>query len=278
MSEPAYPVIGPCSPWTTASDVLACCDIGECDTPSVLDDVAELASTTLFEVSGRRFNGICERVLRPYASPCQCWSLIGGSRWVWSYSTAVGIWGWGWFNEGGDRRGCTPLQQITLPGYPVQQVTEVLIDGDVVDPATYRLDNRRDLVRMDDPGPPYVKNYWPGCQNLALEADQPGTFQVSYTWGMAPPQVGVEAAAELACELFKSCQGAECAIPAGATRVTRQGVTIERSLFTHWLDPSTPTGLLYLDLFLRSYWGGGTGRQAAIWSPDIRGYGLRAHP
>jgi len=274
MSEPAYPVIGPCTPWITGSDVASCCDVGDCDTPALLDTVAEEASLALFEISGRRFNGICERTVRPCSDRCGCWGgySINGP-WYWTYNYWLPV--WGWWNECGDKCGCSPLERIPLAGYPVQAITEVLIDGDVVDPSSYRLDNRRDLVRMDDPGPPYVKRYWPSCQNLALEADQPGTFQITYTWGIAPPQVALSAASELACLMWRSCSSGDCDLPDGVTRVTRAGITIDRTMLGHWLDPSQPTGLFSLDMFLRSYGNVIGQRTTAIYSPDIRQYGLR---
>ena len=46
------------------------------------------------------------------------------------------------------------------------------------------------------------------------------------------------AAAQLGCEIYKACSGAEssgdCALPSGVTRVTRQGITIEKLAFTTW--------------------------------------------
>ena len=281
MSEPAYPVIGPCEPWIDAEDVAACCGV-PCDPPSVFDTMAEEATNALFEISGRRFNGICTRTVRPCADVCNCWgmSTVGGP-WYWSYNYSTFV--WGWFNENQDScaGGCNQRSSIPLAGYPVQSIVEVLIDGQVVPASGYRLDNRRSLTRMDDPGPPYVKNYWPFCQNLSIEADQPGTFQVTYRWGIAPPAQARAAAAELACLLWQSCPGnnnGNCVVPDGTTRITRLGVTIERNLLMKVLDPSQPTGLLNLDIFLRSYWGSTAQRQAAIWSPDIRGYGLRVTP
>src|SRR5207247_1889627 len=126
---------------------------------------------------------------------------------------------------------CRPLSQIKLAGYPVREVSEVKIDGDVVDPSGYRLDGWRYLVRLDDPGPPLVHRRWPRCQNLALADDQPGTFSVSYSFGLDPPLIAVQAAAELACQLLKACASGSGAgssvLPVGVARVSRQGITLE---------------------------------------------------
>src|SRR5438128_508567 len=80
--------------------------------------------------------------------------------------------------------GCGCLSTVRLSGYPVREVSEVKIDGDVVDPSEYRLDGWQDLVRMDDPGPPVRKRRWPHSQNLALDDDQPNTFSVTYSHGV----------------------------------------------------------------------------------------------
>ena len=45
---------------------------------------------------------------------------------------------------------------------------------------------------------------------------------------------GVAAAIQLACEIYKGCNGEECRLPAGAQRINRQGITIEKVPFTQW--------------------------------------------
>lgn len=237
----------------------------------------------LYEISGRQFTGVCERTVRPCRDACGCWGVASGlGPWAWG-GTA---WGYpligAWVNECGDRCGCGSLSRVRLAGYPVREILEVLIDGVVLDPLdvngnpNYRLDGWRWLVRMDDPGPPVVKRRWPSCQNLSLDDTEAGTFSVTYEWGVSPPQLGIDAAAELACQLYLACGGSEaCDLPAGVTRVVRQGVEIDRQLLANWFDPTKATGLVHVDLFLRAYWRTRAQRRPAVYSPDVAAYARR---
>jgi hypothetical protein len=278
------PVLGPCTSWIDGADVAACCSsVPDFDDPAIFDAVALEASMALYEVSGRLFTGLCDPVtVRPCRDGCSCWgpSSLGLGPWYWS-SAAWGAGGWGWGNECGDRLGCRPLSRIRLAGYPVREIVEVLVDGAVL-PAlddngnpNYRLDRWRFLVRMDDPGPPVQPRSWPACQNLALDETQPGTFAITYRSGVDPPELGRRAASELACQLYASCAAAKCVLPAGATKVTRQGVTVERGLLANWFDPTKPTGLVALDLFLKSYWRTRAARRPAVFSPDLQPFARR---
>lgn len=278
MSTPPSPTLGPCSPWITGADVAEACNITPDGGTDVFDVAAEEASSALFQVSGRQFTGLCERVVRPTRDLCQCWgpSSLGIGPWAW---TSWGGGGWGWANEAGDRLGCYPMSVVKLAGMPVREITEVLIDGVVLPPLdtngnpNYRIDKWRTLVRMDDPGPPsLVRRLWPGCQNLSLDPTQIGTFQVTYQYGVDPPQLGKDAAAQIACQLYRAFNGQENQLPPGTTKVTRQGVTVERGLLVNWFDPTKPTGLVHLDLFLKAYWRTRAARRSAVFSPDVQGF------
>lgn len=282
------PNLGPCVTWINGEDVARCSPGGGhvgSDT-HLLDVFAIEASMALYEIAGRQFTGLCQRKVRPCAEACGCWGTWPIGQWGWG-SGPGGI-GSGWRNECGDRCGCSQLSEIKLAGYPIREILEVKIGGDVLAAAdpdggwkTYRLDRRRYLVRLNDPGPPVRRLSWPGCQNLALNDDQPGTFSITYSCGVDPPQLGRDAAAAIAWQLYLACPGVsapgECAIPAGVTRLERQGVTIERELLATWLDPTKgDTGLPAVDLFLHAYWGSKQrGRRPAVWSPDTRGFARR---
>lgn len=281
MSVPG-PILGPCEAWISGTDIAACCSIelDSSDKQAMAETAAIEASMALYEISGRQFTGLCERLVRPCKSNCGCWGspALGLGPWAWS----AAVWGyggagmWGWWNESGDRCGCGTLSRVKLSGYPVREITEVKIGGVVLDPLdehgnpNWRLDRNRWLTRMDAPGPPVEKRHWPHCQNLALDDDQAGTFSIAYLSGVDPPELGRRAASVLGCELLKSCLGAACALPTGTTRVQRQGVTVERGILANWFDPTKATGLPALDLFLRAYWSNRRGRRPAVFSPDVQ--------
>lgn len=116
---------------------------------------------------------------------------------------------------------CEPskINSITLPG-PTVSVEEVLIDGSVLDPGAYRLEQNRWLVRQD--GSP-----WPYTQNLDVSPSEVGTWQVTYTQGIQVPMAGQMAAGVLACELAKAAYNSDdCALPQRMQQISREGISI----------------------------------------------------
>lgn len=277
------PVLGPCSAWISGADVACCCGV-DIDTvgPALFDTVALEASMVLYEISGRQFPGQCEQTVRPCRQPCGCWGQTSGiGPWFWPTAAWGFAPGW-WYNESGGRLGCGPMSRVKLAGYPVTEILEVKIDG-VVLPAldgngnpNYRLDEWQWLTRMDDPGPPVVPRRWPACQNMSLDDTEAGTFAISYSFGVDPPQIGKDAAAELACELYRACSsGRACVVPTNAIKIQRQGVQIERDLLIAFLDPKKPSGLIHLDMFTAAYNSQRMIRRPALHSFDIQSYARR---
>lgn len=250
------PLLGPCDPWITGADVAECCgvEMGS-DTSEALEIAAESASGVLFALSGGLYQGTCGPVtVRPCRTGSVCY-VPGRSDRIHSC-------------------GCHPLSQVLLPGYPVIEIGAVKIDGVVQPPSEYRLDDRRKLTRLSDVnGHPQA---WPSCQRLDLADTEERTFSVSYFYGQPAPQIAVGAAAQLACELYRSCTGAggECALPTGTTRVTRQGITVERGVLASFLRPGQ-TGLAQVDAFLVAHGSNGATRRPAVWSPDGPKYAQR---
>jgi hypothetical protein len=270
--------VPPCTDWISGDDVADCCSV-EVSSGALFDVVASKASEILFELSGRQFAGLCEKTVRPCRTNCNCmWQIL-------SRGHIIGPWDWGYGPYGGywmcdsSPCGCVPLSRVKLSGYPVQEVTEVKVNGAVVPATEYRLDEQRYVTAVralstDD------ANSWPGCQNLDLPDTQEGTWSITYTYGQEPPEIGIEAAAQLACELYKACNGESCALPKGTTRVTRQGVTIEKLAFSAWAwvparsarsgrAPGWQTGLPLVDAFLAAYNPAGLMRRPVFWAPSI---------
>jgi hypothetical protein len=284
---PDQAVEGPCYPWIDGCDVAACARVDYGQNPYVFDTVAAAASAVLYEISGRKYPGVCTWTVRPTNNQCGCWggpASLGFYPFWWTGTPwGAGFGGWWWWNERGDKLGCSPMSRVRLQGYPVARVTEVKIDGVVLPELdthgnpNYRLDGRRWLTRMNDPVvAPASPRFWPGCQDMSLDDDQPGTFSITYDWGQDVPAIGVGAAVELANQLWLACGGNECVLPAGVTRVTRQGIEIERGLLANWADPTKPTGLVQLDTFLMAYNNGNRGgRRSAMWSPDQQQFAQR---
>jgi hypothetical protein len=282
-TEINWAVSGPCSPWTSSTGVWTCCGQPTTTIDGVVCAVdmsaeAMMASQVLYELSGRRFSGPCEITVRPCRSDCFCglqvlsrgyvvgpWDWNGGSSWYWN--------GWGWNCGDNNPCGCAPLSRVLLSGYPVREVLEVKIDGDIVDPDTYRLDERRWLVRTRTTADEQAL-MWPSCQALDLPDTEDGTFSVTYKYGMDPPIIAQHAAQELACQFFRLCSSdADCVLPANVSRTTRLGVTTERGSVLSWfysrrMERGWATGMATVDAFLSAYASEAQRRRPVTWSPD----------
>lgn len=286
-AQPTTAVVGPCSSWINGDDVAnfgpPIDGIGS-DT-WLLDDVAYNASHLLYELSGRQFPGVCTRTVRPCADPCTCFKFspsLGVGPWAWTWMGGWGVGGWGWRNECGDTAGCGTLSYVNLAGYPVREITEVKIDGAVLNAVdssgnpNYRLDGRTRLLRMNDPGPPEQDRFWPACQDMALNDDETGTFSITYTWGADVPSLGREAAAQLARELWFAINGKNCQLPNKATRVVRAGITIDRITPLAETLRMGATGLILVDAFIALVNPAKMTRRPAVWSPDRQRYARSA--
>lgn len=274
-TTPPGPVLPPCDSWISATDLAGCVSPG--DDPA-RTQAAVMASMLMYELSGRQFSGICGPVtVRPCRNQCQAgWGGAGGWQWSWGYWS--GDWGYGWFwgNEAGGRLcSCGYDSLVELAGYPVSEVSEVKIDGQVLPGTfdggapTYRLDQWRYLTRLSDPAVPDMPLHWPACQRLDLEDDQPGTWSVSYTYGVAPPPLGVQAAVQIGCQLLLAMSGQPCQLPANASKLVRQGVTIERIVPLAKQLRTGGTGLFLVDSFLAAYNPAALRRRPSVFSPDV---------
>lgn len=195
----------------------------------------EMASTYLWNWTNQQYS-LCDVVLRPCKQGC--WE--SGVSTFWGFGgPAAQIAGQGnlggrapftpvlingqFFNIGcgqcGDSCGCGGSNALRLPG-PVSSVSEVQINGEVLDSNSYRVDNNRLLVRTDG-------NRWPTCQDMDAPLGSENTWSVTYQQGKPVPVGGQIAAGLLACELAKAaCGDKSCGLPQRVQSITRQGVTV----------------------------------------------------
>lgn len=273
----AEPTAGPCQVWCDPQDVVACSPTGEFSSDtSLLEDACTAATELLYALSGRQFTGQCSQTVRPCAEGCGCWPygiFPGLSPGAPQFPAGTGGWGaWGWWGNGwgwGESGcGCQPLSQALLPGYPVTAITEVKIDGDVLDPTEYDLYENRWLVRLADADG--NAQWWPGCQRLDRPDTELNTWSATYSYGVAVPELGHQAATQLARDIYNACSGGECETPSNAVQKTRQGVTIQMAPFVSWgrKEGQWVTGLSLVDMFLAAYNPSGVRRRPTIWSPN----------
>jgi hypothetical protein len=283
VTSPATLAPAVCSVWTTVAGVtaqrpdIAALLVGS---PAVAGQVQSIpavglagavadATDILFNLSGRQFPGVCSTTVRPVAAP-PTWTL---AEWT-AYWTAVSgnAWSgsWGICNGGESHDACNTPPQIDLGLYPVVAIDEVRIDGVVIPPDEYRVDNNRLLVRVRPTvnAEPTERYGWPTCQDYGLPDGQPNTFAVDVQFGSSAPSQGISACIALAAELAKARFTSNSRLPSRLTQVSRQGVSFAV------LDPMTfldngLTGVYECDLFIRSYNPGKSAARPLVWSPDL---------
>lgn len=166
-----------------------------------------------------------------YGSNCGCDDSLFGS-WpypeaTWWWATEVGLypsypyrWEGEWFNTGCCAGRCN-LPSVPLPG-PIVSVSEVLLDGEVLDPSVYDVEGFRRLRRLDG-------GRWPCWQNLAADPEtDDNTFQVSFTYGRNPGGDGIVAARSMAVQFADYiCTGDANCLPDQVQSIDREGVTMD---------------------------------------------------
>jgi hypothetical protein len=135
-------------------------------------------------------------------------------------------------------------------------VTEIVIDGVVLDEFSYRIDDYQWLVRLDGES-------WP------TNADplDPDGFRVDYELGIAPPAGAGLVTGILACELAKAlCNDDSCRLPRNLRAITRQGLSAQmgRNVFS---DPSAKFGLPEVDMWVEN--ANAPMMAGAVHSPDF---------
>lgn len=256
MSSPPPP--GPCA-WPIDPGCI----------PNFADyDAAEIARATTYAtfvldgLTGHQF-GQCPVTVRPCGTGCgsfngyMTWPANSPGPWMVPY-----VIGGVWRNCAcGGGCSCLPACRTELDG-SVAEITEVKVDGLVIDEDAYRLIGQH-LVRVDG------GECWPSCQDPSVPDTEIGTFSVTYVPGRLLPLAGQIAAGALAGEFLKACAGAACALPAQVASLTRQGVDVEFVSPTDVLTDGL-TGIRDVDLFVRAVNPAGLQRRSSVSTPDIK--------
>lgn len=272
---------GPCSPFVVQADLCCLSPSGMFPDPclsdgtpidqALIDNSIMAASELLWAETGRRY-GTCEVKIRPCRQTCNpcpgmdfynTGDFFWGSGMAWAPYLSSGV----WYNVPPcgcpGQCGCNKLCEIALPT-PVCSIEEVKIDGVIVDPNTYRVDDFETLVRT----PSVTGNEcWPTCQDLEKDDTEEGTFSVTLTYGRPVPALLKAATAELACQLLKACVGQPCQLPQRISSISRQGVTIG------YIDPQEfwkdrRTGVYIVDLAIQTFNPHRLTRRPQVYSPD----------
>lgn len=223
----------------------------------------EMAATYLWNWTGRKY-GLCEVTIRPCRQECSqgqstFWGGSGGARSTPFYPAIIrGQWVNIVCGQCGDDCGCSDTPALRLPG-PVDSISNITIDGEVLAQSAYRVDNSRLVVRTDG-------GRWPTCQDMGSPLGQEDTWSITYSRGYPVPAGGQVAAGMLAVELAKAaCNDKSCGLPRRVQTVTRQGVTV--AVLDAFDDIDTGhTGIWLIDSWVASVVR--RPRRMRVYSPD----------
>lgn len=275
-TEPCNWPLAHCGEASTGEPV--CSSLGSLS-PEMQEFIEKAAVSYLWNWTRRQF-GTCTVVVRPCRDTCLSFMTTyrgrGGPSTYLPWTEGGGplnpaLINGQWFNlpcGGGcpaDRCSCNYVPTIELAG-PVASVDEVLINGEVLDPLAYRLDNYRYLVRVDG-------GDWPVCQDMVQDPSVIGsdTLQVSYQIGVEVPAGGKLAAGVLACELAKAaCGSSACKLPQRLQTITRQGIQTTMLDSYDTMYRYGTTGLFVVDSWVASIMASNRQAGTRIASPDRR--------
>lgn len=258
------PAPRPCGRWTDQI-------FGEPLPDEITDDTIQLAldvaSELLWMNSGRRY-GTCTVTVRPVERE---WAqTLGILQWPWltAYMASFNPFMWPRFwmlpmpCGMGCGAGCGHMSshRADLRKSPVRSIERVLIDGQVLPPSAYRVDNFRYLVRLDGA-------QWPRRQRIDADDSQAGTWSVTFTYGRTPPRSGVLAAGVFARELALAIQGKKCSLPDRITTLSRQGVQAQMIPLNEYMNQGR-TGIRLVDDFLIAVNRNGLSSRAKVYRAD----------
>lgn len=256
--------------WTVRTD---CVPEWDTYTPEVQELAIDWATGILDALTGRQF-AQCPVLVRPCGTRCGWYG--GYLTYPVDSAQASGLgapWMVPYIGPGGVWRNCTCAGSCTCRarceahlGDSVAEIIEVKVDGLVINPAAYRLDNHGGpvLVRTDG-------ECWPECQDMNLSDDEPNTFSIQYRPGSPLPVMGQIAAGELAGQFARACSGGDgCTLPQQLQSLSRNGVQVEIVDPNLLLDNGF-TGIPNVDLFVKAVNPGRLTRRPRVLSPDRMG-------
>lgn len=222
-----------------------------------------LAVNVMWAATGRRY-GPCELTVLPcnpqprealyQTFPVEYDTFGDGSAGQMPYIDVGGDWR---NSNCGPGCRCSAACEVLLPG-PVASVSEVTVDGVVVDPSAYEVHDGEMLVRKDG-------SCWPTCQRYGEEI--PG-FTVTYRRGEEIPPAVQAASETLACEFAKSCTGGECRLPQRLASLTRQGVELSVNTIESFSDMIL-TNIAVVDQVIAIENPQRLQGRPQVWSPDL---------
>ena len=247
----------PCS-WDLTT---VCCSTWDNYSTTLQNQATQYATLVMWAATGRQY-GLCENVVRPCGRECD--NCANGYYWSDGWWVPY-IWNGNWFNGCGCGFGqgcqnCKPNCVVYLPG-PVASVSQVIVDGTIVDPSTYVVYDRRWLTRLS------TDDCWPLQADFNVVSGT-GFFEVTYLRGTPVPAAVLNAAGTLACEYAKACLGEACQLPSRVVSIARQGVSVSLVDIDLLLQRGL-TGITSVDQVIAAVNPHGLRGRTRLYSPDI---------
>lgn len=237
--------------------------------PELAERVERAAISYLWNWTRRQF-GTCPVTVHPCRDQCnRLWSTYRGRGWPTTnlpwFEGSPGplnpaLIGGMWYNLpcGGscpaDKCSCEYVPTVELAG-PVASIDSVILNGVTLDPADYRVDNYRYLVRTDG-------GDWPVCNT---------DFDVTYQIGVEVPAGGELAAGVLACQMAKAfCGDKSCQLPQRIQQMTRQQVQVTVLDNYSTMYQYGTTGIWVVDSWVGSIMASNRQSGLRVSSPDYR--------
>lgn len=215
---------GLCSQWITEDEFLSCCDsIDENTSTEDITRAIEIASNSLYMMSGRQFRGNCTRTVTVCRENCRNTDVE--LRCDAENEISIGYWP------------ITDLRSIKFDG--VEQLPERDPDTDefVSDP-NFQINDYRYIEKLD--------GKWPIQWG---EEDQ--EVEITFVYGVEPPEMGKEAAKALATQILNAMCKKSCDLPDRATHITRRGTSI--TIMDYKVLAQDFIGLYMVDTFVQTY-------------------------
>lgn len=181
---------GPCEPWCTWAEVLACAPASLAEaTTAQAESAIDVASEILWNLSDRVYSGICQTTRSLCLSCRECWPSICR---------------------------CEPHNGFNLGRRsPVWAAWDVVVNGETIDASEYRIVDRRWLARNDG-------HAWP----MGWDVLDPTAFVASWAYGRQVPVGGRRAAALYAAHIARRCMDLGCSdAKSQVTSINAEGVT-----------------------------------------------------
>lgn len=216
-------VDGLCGPAWFDADDMGFCPANTGANPIEVQQIVDAAIGFVNHSTCYQWIGVCTAAIRPPASESGCSMSHRSDR----YRLGIDL-------------------SLAVPRR-IRRIVRVVVDGQEVDPAFYRLVNNKRIVAQQTDNATNPLNPWP-----AQFADRPigdvGTWYIEVEYGRLAPPALINASKRLACEMMKAFYGLECGFPDSVASVSGEGVSMS-------FAPRQPgqTGIPAIDMVLERF-------------------------